>query len=250
MMNDQPFIVYPAIDLRGGKVVRLLQGRADQQTVYADDPVAVARQWEDQGARYLHVVDLDGAFEGGPRNWDAVDRILNAVQIPLQLGGGLRSREDIEQILARGVTRVVLGTRACESPDFVGELVGSFGARIVVGIDARDGFVAVKGWTEKTELTAAAFARQVETLGVRNIIFTDVATDGMLQGPNLNAVESLCNTLHGDCHIIASGGVSSLDDVRALQALANKLADGALTGVIVGKALYDGRVRFSDLADG
>lgn len=248
-MTTKPFITYPAIDLRGGKVVRLLQGRADQQTVYADDPADVARQWEDQGARYLHVVDLDGAFEGGPRNWDSVGAIVAAVQIPVQLGGGLRTREDIERILERGVTRVVLGTRACESPELVGDLVTAFGARIVVGIDARDGFVAVKGWTEKTDLTAVTFARQIEQLGVRNIVFTDVATDGMLRGPNLEAVRLMCDGLAGSCNVIASGGVSCAADVTALRTLAGQVSHGNLVGVIIGKALYDGRVRLGDLGE-
>ncbi len=148
---SRPFLIYPAIDLKGGKVVRLQQGRADAVTVYSDDPAAVARRWENEGARYLHVVDLDGAFEGEPRNWDGVKAILKAVQIPIQLGGGMRTRAQIEEAMKMGVTRVVIGTRACESPEFVRTLATDFGARVVVGIDARDGFVAVKGWVERTE---------------------------------------------------------------------------------------------------
>src|SRR5439155_22445913 len=148
------FLIYPAIDLKGGRVVRLQQGRADAETVYSDDPAAVARRWEDEGARYFHVVDLDGAFGGEPRNWDSVKAILKAVQIPIQLGGGLRTRDTIKAALDMGVTRAVIGTKACESPEFVGTLVKEFGKRIVVGIDARDGFVAVKGWVEKSEWTA------------------------------------------------------------------------------------------------
>jgi phosphoribosylformimino-5-aminoimidazole carboxamide ribotide isomerase len=183
-----PFLIFPAIDLKGGKVVRLKQGRAEATTVYSDDPAAVAKRWEGDGARYLHVVDLDGAFEGEPRNWDGVRAILRAVQIPIQLGGGLRRRSQVEEALQMGVTRVVLGTKACDAPDFIGALVQDFQKRIVVGIDARDGLVAVKGWTEKTKLTANEFAQQVNRLGVQNIIFTDVSTDGMLTGPNYSAI--------------------------------------------------------------
>src|SRR5262249_25815522 len=153
----KPFLVYPAIDLRGGKVVRLRQGAADAQTTYGDDPAAMARRWEDEGARFLHVVDLDGAFDGTPRNWDSVRAILIAIHIPVHGGGGLRSRSQIEDALAMGVTRCVVGTKACESPAFVEELAGAFGMHIAVGIDARDGFVAVKGWTEKTQFAAVDF---------------------------------------------------------------------------------------------
>lgn len=242
-MTARPFLIFPAIDLKGGKVVRLQQGRAEAVTVYSDDPAAMAKRWEDDGARYLHVVDLDGAFEGEPRNWDGVRAILRAVQIPIQLGGGLRRRAQVEEALQMGVTRVVLGTKACDSPDFVSALVQDFGARIVVGVDARDGFVAVKGWTEKTQLPAVEFARQINRLGVRNIIFTDVSTDGMLVGPNYAAISSLCAAV--TCNVIASGGVSSLEDVQSLQHLAETSSN--LVGVIIGKALYDGRIDLKQL---
>jgi len=239
----RPFLIYPAIDLKGGKVVRLRQGQADAQTTYSDDPVAVAQRWEDEGARFLHIVDLDGAFEGTPRNWDSVRAILKAVQIPVQLGGGLRSRSQIEDAIAMGVARCVLGTKACESPAFVEELAGAFGTHIAVGIDARDGFVAVKGWTEKTKLTVVEFARQVSDRGVAHIIFTDVATDGMLTGPNYIAIAGVCDAVN--CFVIASGGVGSADHVRRLRALAEQRDN--LTGVIIGKALYDGRVSLETL---
>jgi phosphoribosylformimino-5-aminoimidazole carboxamide ribotide isomerase len=242
-MTTRPFLVFPAIDLKGGKVVRLQQGRADAATVYSDDPGAVAKRWEDEGARYLHVVDLDGAFEGEPRNWDSVRAILRAVQIPIQLGGGLRRRGQVEEALEMGVTRVVLGTKACDSAEFVSALVEDFGKRIVVGIDARDGFVAVKGWTEKTELPAAEFAQQVDRLGVANIIFTDVSTDGMLAGPNYFAISSVCAA--ATCNVIASGGISSLDDVRRVQRIGEERPN--LVGVIIGKALYDGRLDLKQL---
>ena len=244
-MTTRPFLIFPAIDLKGGKVVRLQQGRADAATVYSDDPAAVAKRWEDEGARYLHVVDLDGAFEGEPRNWDGVRAILRAVQIPIQLGGGLRRRSQVEDALQMGVTRIVLGTKACDSPDLVSALVQDFGARVVVGVDARDGVVAVKGWTEKTTLPAVEFAHQISGLGVQNIMFTDVATDGMLAGPNYPAIASLCATV--TCNVIASGGVSRLEDVQRLQRLAAELPGKNLVGVIIGKALYDGRIRLTEL---
>ena len=159
-------LIFPAIDLKNGQVVRLRQGLAEAQTTYSDDPAAMARQWAGQGAEWLHVVDLDGAFDGTPKNWDSVRAILKAVQIPVQLGGGLRTRKQIEEALAMGMSRCVVGTKACESQEFLSALVHEFGNRIAVGIDARDGFVAVKGWVEKTKLTAVDFAGQVDRLGV------------------------------------------------------------------------------------
>jgi phosphoribosylformimino-5-aminoimidazole carboxamide ribotide isomerase len=233
-------LIYPAIDLKDGQVVRLHQGRAETVTVYGDDPAAVAQRWVAQGARWLHVVDLDAAFTGEPRNWESVRAILGAVKIPVQLGGGLRTQQQIADALAMGVARVVVGTKACE-PAFVAALVAEFGAKVAVGIDARDGFVAVKGWVEKTSLPAVDLARQVSGLGVRTIIFTDIATDGTLTGPNLPAIERVCAAVTGE--IIASGGVSSAGDVRRLREL--NLPN--LAGVIIGKALYDGRVDLREL---
>ncbi len=239
----RPFLIYPAIDLKGGKVVRLQQGRAEAETVYSDDPAAVAKRWEDRGARFLHVVDLDGAFEGVPRNWDSVRAILKAVQIPVQLGGGLRNRSRIEDAMAMGVTRCVVGTKACDSPEFVAGLASDFGAHIAVGIDARDGFAAVKGWTENTKLAAVEFAQQINRLGIQHIIFTDVSTDGMLTGPNYIAIAGVCDAVK--CFVIASGGVGSAEHVRRLRALSEQRDN--LTGVIVGKALYDGRVSLKQM---
>jgi phosphoribosylformimino-5-aminoimidazole carboxamide ribotide isomerase len=241
---SRPFLVYPAIDLKGGKVVRLQQGRADAVTVYSDDPVAIAKRWESEGARYLHVVDLDGAFEGEPRNWDCVRAILKAVHIPIQLGGGLRNHTDVESAMAMGVTRCVIGSKALELSEAVKQLAKDFGKHIVVGIDARDGFVAVKGWTETTKVSAKAFAKQVQDLGFQHIIFTDISTDGMLTGPNYQAISALCGSV--SCNVIASGGVSNLGDVRRLQQMAESCHN--LTGVIVGKALYDGRIDLKQLA--
>jgi len=234
----KPFRIYPAIDLKGGKVVRLQQGRADAETVYSDDPAAVAKRWEEEGARYLHVVDLDGAFFGMPRNWDALRAILKAVQIPVQFGGGLRTRAHIEDALELGVARVVVGTRACQSAQFVSALVADFRSRIVIGIDARDGFVAVKGWVERTQLRAVDFAEKLNRLDVRHIVFTDIAADGTLTGPNSGAIEAICNAVN--CFVIASGGVSSIEDVCRLQGIAETHSN--LVGVVIGKALYDGRI--------
>lgn len=232
--------IYPAIDLKGGRVVRLHQGRADAETVYGNDPASAARDWVGQGAQWLHFVDLDGAFTGEPRNWDCVRAILGAVRIPVQLGGGLRTRQQISDALGMGVSRCVVGTKACE-PAFVKTLVAEFGERVAVGIDARDGFVAVKGWVEKTSLAAVEFAQQISELGVRTIIFTDIATDGTLTGPNYKAVSAVCGAVK--CNIIASGGVSTSDDVRCLR----ELKRPNLAGVIIGKALYDGRVQLKDV---
>jgi phosphoribosylformimino-5-aminoimidazole carboxamide ribotide isomerase len=239
----KPFLVYPAVDLKGGKVVRLKQGRADAETVYSNDPAAAAKRWEDAGARYLHVVDLDGAFLGTPRNWDSLRAILKAVQIPVQFGGGLRTRAHIEDVLELGVARVVVGTRACESPEFMSALVADFRSRIVVGIDARDGFVAVKGWVERTRFSAIDFAQQISRLGISNVIFTDIATDGTLTGPNYQAIEAVCAAVR--CFVIASGGISSIDDFRRLQHIAEQHSN--LVGVIIGKALYDGRIDLKQL---
>jgi phosphoribosylformimino-5-aminoimidazole carboxamide ribotide isomerase len=242
---SQPFTIFPAIDLKDGKVVRLQQGRADAETVYSDDPAAVARRWQEQGARFLHVVDLDGAFQGKPANTRSVEAILASITVPVQLGGGLRSRSSIEMYLKLGVSRVVVGTKACSSPEFVRALVDDFGPRIVVGIDSRDGFVAVKGWTERTECSTADFAQQIDGLGVGTLIFTDIATDGMLAGPNYFAVSGLCAAVR--CSVIASGGISNLNDVRRLQRVAADRPN--LVGAIVGKALYDGKIDLRQLSE-
>jgi len=234
--------IYPAIDIKGGRCVRLLQGRADAETVYAEDPVAVAAGFQAAGAEWVHVVDLDGAFGGEPRNFDLVARIA-ALGLRVQLGGGLRDRAVVERALGLGVTRVVIGTRAAESDAFVGELVAAWGDRIAVGIDAKHGQVAVKGWVDTTALTALELARRMERLGVATVIHTDVGTDGMLTGPNFAAQTALLDGFGG--RVIASGGVASRADVARLAELAR--ARPSLDGVIVGKALYEGRVELADL---
>jgi phosphoribosylformimino-5-aminoimidazole carboxamide ribotide isomerase len=229
-------LLYPAIDLMGGQAVRLRQGRAGDKTVYSDDPPAVAGEWAARGGDWLHVVDLDAAFTGVSTNLEVVRRMVSALTIPLQLGGGMRDEAAIERALAAGVSRVVIGTRAAEAPDFVARAVQRFGGeRIAVGIDARDGFVAVKGWTEPTGVRSADLARQMASLAVGAIIYTDIATDGMLQGPNVEMVESMVRDV--DSPIIASGGVSSAEDLVRLSLIPG------LSGAIIGKALFEGRIQ-------
>ena len=228
-------IILPAIDLKDGKCVRLRQGRAEDVTVYSDDPVAQAETWLEQGAEQLHVVDLDGAFQGEPRHAEVIARIVRAIGIPVEVGGGLRTDAHIERVLGTGVARAIVGTRALESLAELEALVKRFGDKIAVGIDARDGFVQVRGWVETTGTRAVDLARQAEAAGVRTIIYTDTATDGMLGGPNLAAMDQMCRAV--SCRIIASGGVSAPEHVAALKAL----GCGNLYGAIVGKALYDGK---------
>jgi phosphoribosylformimino-5-aminoimidazole carboxamide ribotide isomerase len=234
-------IILPAIDLKDGKCVRLRQGKAEDVTVYSDDPVAQARTWLDQGAQQLHVVDLDGAFQGAPRHAEVIAQIIRSIGIPVEVGGGLRTDAHIEQMLQAGVARAIIGTRALESFGALEALVRRFGDVIAVGIDARDGFVQVKGWVETTKTRATELAKQVESAGVRTIIYTDTATDGMLGGPNLAAMRQMCGTV--SCRIIASGGVSEPQHVTALRAL----GCANLYGAIVGKALYDGKTTVAEM---
>jgi phosphoribosylformimino-5-aminoimidazole carboxamide ribotide isomerase len=233
-------ILLPAIDLMSGEVVRLQQGRADAKTVYSSDPAAFARQWERDGGDYLHIVDLDAAFSGEQRNLEAVRAIAGAITIPCELGGGMRSEAAIRRALDAGVSRAIIGTRAAESLEFVGEMVREFGgSRIAVGIDAKHGLVAVKGWMEQSSMSALDLARRAEDAGAGTIIYTDIATDGMLKGPNFGEMEAMLAALH--CQLIASGGVSSADDVSRLGKMEG------LYGCIIGKALYDGKVTLGEL---
>jgi phosphoribosylformimino-5-aminoimidazole carboxamide ribotide isomerase len=234
--------IYPAIDIKGGRAVRLLQGRADQETVYATEPAQVAADFLTAGSRWVHVVDLDGAFAGEPQNLAQVKAIV-ALGLQVQLGGGLRTRAAVERAFGFGVARVVIGTRAAESEAFVGELVQSFGDRIAVGIDAKDGRVAVKGWVDTTATGALDLARRMDALGVGTIIYTDIGTDGMLTGPNLAAQEAMASAVRA--RVIASGGVSRREDVIALAEIEKRRPN--LDGVIVGKALYEKRVDLPDL---
>ncbi len=235
--------ILPAVDLKGGRCVRLQQGRADAETVYGDDPAAQAREWARQGAAWLHVVDLDGAFQGHPVHLDVIASMAAAAGIPVECGGGLRTDADLHALLARGVRRAILGTRALERMEELAALAAKHGDRLAVGIDARDGRVQVKGWTETSRTTAVELARRAAGAGVRTIIYTDTATDGMLRGPNVDGNAELCDAVGPSCQVIASGGISSADDIRRLRALDRP----NLAGAIVGKALYEGRVTLSDL---
>ena len=228
-------ILLPAIDLMGGEVVRLKRGLATEKTVYSSDPVAFAKKWEAAGADWLHIVDLDAAFSGVPKNLDAIEKICASVNIPCELGGGMRNFENVTAAFSAGVSRVILGTSACQSPEYILEMCQEFGGkRIAVGIDAKDGLVAVKGWTETTDVRATDLALAAQKAGAGTIIATDIATDGMLTGPNFAELEKMLSLL--DCHLIASGGVSSAADLRRLATLPR------LHGAIIGKALYDGQI--------
>ena len=227
--------LYPAIDLMSGQAVRLRQGRAEEKTVYSDDPVAVAGEWEARGGDWLHVVDLDAAFTGEQTNLEMARRMAGAVRIPVQMGGGIRDEDAIERALAAGISRVVIGTRAAAGDDFVERAVSRFGGdRIAVGIDARDGMVAVKGWTETTGVSALDLGRRAAAAGVAAIIYTDIATDGMLHGPNLAAMSEMVRSVSAG--IIASGGVSSAADLARLARIKG------LAGAIIGRALFDGLI--------
>jgi phosphoribosylformimino-5-aminoimidazole carboxamide ribotide isomerase len=229
-------ILFPAIDLKGGACVRLEQGDMARATVFNRDPAAQARAFEQQGFEYLHVVDLDGAFAGQPVNATAVDAILRAIEIPLQLGGGVRDMATVEGWLGKGVSRVIIGTAAVRDPAFVKEAAKKYPGRVAVGLDARDGKAAVAGWAETSQLSALDIARRFEDAGVAAIIYTDIARDGLLKGLNLDAAIALAEAVN--IPVIASGGLASLDDVKALlQPRAKKLA-----GAIAGRALYDGRL--------
>ncbi len=232
-----PLTLYPAIDLKDGRCVRLRRGEMDQATIYADDPAAQAIAWRDAGFQWLHVVDLNGAFAGRPVNAAAVTRILAAVDLPVQLGGGIRDMAGIENWLAAGVRRVILGSAAAKNPALVLEAGRTFPDRIVVGIDARDGHVATEGWAETSTMQAAELALRFEHAGVAAIVYTDIGRDGMLSGLNLDQTIDLAAQL--TTPVIASGGVGSLDDLAALRQAA---VGTRVQGVIVGRALYDGRV--------
>ena len=224
-------IIFPAIDLRGGKCVRLIQGDFDKETIYSDDPQATALKWQSMGAKFLHVVDLDGARAGSPQNLDAIKKILDAVTIPIEVGGGIRTLDDMEKLLSLGVRRVILGSVAVENISLVEDAAKKFGDKIVVGIDARGGFVATHGWEKSSAVKAEDLAKKIVAVGVETIIYTDISKDGMLSGVNAAAFAEL-EKISG-AQIIASGGVKSIEDIRALKA-------AGIAGVIVGKAIYTG----------
>jgi phosphoribosylformimino-5-aminoimidazole carboxamide ribotide isomerase len=233
-----PLTLYPAIDLKDGVCVRLRRGDMDEATVYADDPAEQARSFQSAGSAWLHVVDLNGAFAGRPVNAAAVRAILEAATVPVQLGGGIRDLAAIEMWLSAGITRVILGSAAVKNPILVHQACKSFPGRIAVGIDARNNMVATEGWAETSSLPAGDLARRFEDAGVAAIIYTDIARDGMLCGPNLEQTRTLADALK--IPVIASGGVGGLDDLLALRDAA--AASPGIEGVIVGRALYDGRM--------
>ena len=229
-------VILPAIDLKGGVCVRLRQGRAEDVTTYNDDPAAQARDWRDQGGRELHVVDLDGAFAGTPKHAEIIRQIIEAFGGPVEVGGGLRTPEALDAVIEAGATRAIIGSAALEDPEFLTRAVEQYGDKIAVGIDARDGFVQTRGWVTTTAVKATDLAKAVEKIGVKTIIYTDTATDGMLGGPNLEQMAAICDAAPS-CQITAAGGVSSPTDVKNLMALGKP----NLRAAIVGKALYDGR---------
>lgn len=233
-------IVIPAIDLKEGNCVRLEQGEMNRDTVFSDNPAEQALKWQEAGAELLHLVDLDGAFAGAPKNKAAIEAIIKAIAIPAQLGGGIRDIATIEAYLSLGLSRVIIGTAAQRNPELVIEACQKFPGRIVVGIDAKNGMVAVQGWAELTDITAVDLARKFEDCGVSAIIYTDISRDGMMGGPNLEATRSLAEAI--SIPVIASGGVSSLKDIENLMAIE---ASG-VTGAITGKAIYTGAI---DLAE-
>lgn len=233
-------MIIPAVDIKNGKCVRLLQGRMDAETVFSDDPAAMAKKWADQGACLIHLVDLDGAVQRQPRNLSQIERIIDQVNTAVQVGGGIRDLDTIEMYMDRGVEKVVVGSAAIHDPSLVREACRRFPGHIVVGIDARDGKVAIEGWTRATGVSAIELAKQFEDCGVAAINFTDIQRDGMQTGPNIEAIRQLAESV--DVSVVASGGVSSIDDIRDLMAI----SDCGVTGVITGRALYDGRL---DLAE-
>ena len=235
-------LLIPAIDLKNGRCVRLLQGEADAETVYSDDPAAMARSFEDAGAKRLHLVDLDGAFRGQGTNLDCIHSILKTISIPVQLGGGLRTADDVERMLKLGVSSVIIGTMAVKNPDVFEKIIKHYsGEQIILGIDARNRKVAIEGWQEGTEIYDVDFALHWKKVGIQRVVFTDIARDGMLSGPNM---EALRNFARGTgLKIVASGGVSSMEDLELLKALE---ADG-VDQVISGKAIYEGKLDLKEI---
>ncbi|MBO8137182.1 MAG: 1-(5-phosphoribosyl)-5-[(5-phosphoribosylamino)methylideneamino]imidazole-4-carboxamide isomerase [Desulfotomaculum sp.] len=229
-------LVIPAIDLREGRCVRLVEGRLDRETIYSENPAEIAENWQRLGARYLHVVDLDGAFAGQPKNMDVIKGIVSSVDIPVQVGGGIRDLKAVETLLNLGVHRVILGTAAITQPEMVRRAVEQFGDKIVLGIDARDGRAAVQGWAVESAVSAVDLALQMKEIGVQRVVFTDIRRDGTLKGPNLEATGELARVT--GLKVIASGGVSSLDDICRVK----EMEKDGVEGVIVGKALYSGKV--------
>lgn len=231
-------LVIPAIDLKEGRCVRLLQGRKDAVTVYSNNPATTAKRWESAGAKLLHIVDLDGAFTGNQENMDAILKIRKAVQMKLQVGGGIRSIGNLINLFSAGIDRVIIGTAAVEDPEFLVQACKQYPGRVLVGIDAKDGLVAIKGWEEVTSVRAYELAKRLEMIGIGGIIYTDIKRDGMLTGPNIEEVRKMVN--HVSIPVIASGGIAGMDDVRKLAEITN------LWGIITGKAIYSGALNLKE----
>jgi phosphoribosylformimino-5-aminoimidazole carboxamide ribotide isomerase len=229
-------LIIPAVDIKNGKCVRLLQGRMDDETVYSDDPHAMASKWTRLGAQLIHVIDLDGAFAKAPRNTESIRKILESVNVPIQLGGGIRNEESVHIYLEMGVKRVIIGTGAIKKPEFVKKVCKTYPGQIVVGIDARNGKVAIDGWTQTTRIEAMELAKEFEDCGVAAINFTDIHRDGMQTVPNLDATLRLAEAV--SIPVVASGGVSSIEDIKNLL----PLETAGVAGVIIGKALYSGKL--------
>ncbi len=232
--------LYPAIDMKGGKCVRLRQGSFDKVTIYSDTPADMAELWVSQGASFLHLVDLDGALAGRSVNEEAIRAVLSRVEVPVQLGGGIRSRESVEYLLSLGITRCIIGTKAVERPEFIRELVEEFGPdRIVIGVDAKDGMVAVEGWEKVSTLPALDLCMQMKEYGAAHIVYTDIPRDGMLTGPNVTYTKLLTEKTGLD--VIASGGVSCMEDLV-------RLSESGIRGAIIGKAIYENRISLPEAA--
>lgn len=223
--------IYPAIDIKDGQCVRLLKGRFDKVTVYGNDPAEMAKKWESLGGEFIHVVDLDGALKGHGVNAEAIKRICKSVSVPVQTGGGIRTMEDIEDKLACGISRVIIGTKAVSNPEFVREAVKKYGDKIVIGIDAKDGMVAIEGWEKTSEFGAVEFAKKIADMGVKTIVYTDIATDGTLAGPNVAAMKEMVENVN--INVIASGGIGNIEHIKSLVPV-------GVEGVITGRALYTG----------
>ena len=232
--------IYPAIDIKDGKCVRLLRGNFNDVTVYGDNPAQMAKKWEDLGGEFIHVVDLDGALKGHGVNAEVIKEICNSVSVPVQTGGGIRTMEDIEAKLACGINRVIIGTKAVSDSEFVKNAVKKYGDKIVIGIDAKDGMVAIEGWEKTSEFTAVEFGKKMADLGVKTIIYTDIATDGTLMGPNVSAMAEMVKATGID--IIASGGIGTVEHIKSL-------IPTGVEGVICGRALYTGDVKLDEAID-
>ena len=233
-------ILFPAIDIRGGKCVRLTQGDYDQETVYHDSPTSMAQQWEREGGEFIHVVDLDGAKSGDTPNMNAIRDLVQGVNVPVQVGGGVRTMEKVTQHIENGVSRVIIGTAAIEDPEFLKEAVAKYGDKIAVSIDARGGYVATDGWTETSTTKATDLIQELEAIGVKTVVYTDILKDGMMQGPNMEELKEIDEMTSID--IIASGGVSTEQNIRDLRAM-------GLYGAIIGKALYEGALSLQKLIE-